>query len=83
MTQQPEISKLLHPAHPAGSARRSLALVTSEPDLPQPPSSPTDRVGTASAPAPTTPSGPAEAGAGAVTRRHLTLVTHPFQGAPE
>ncbi len=33
MTQQPAISKRLHPAHPAGSARPALVLISSEPEL--------------------------------------------------
>jgi len=83
MTQQPANARLLHPAHPAGSARRTLVLVTSEPDLPPPPSTPTNREDTASAPVPAEPIRPDEAGAGALARGHLTLVTHPFQGASE
>lgn len=83
MTQTLANSKLLHPAYSAGRLRPSLVLVTSEPVLPPPTSTPVTREDTASAPSLDEPTRLDETGAGVVARRHLALVNHPFQGAPE
>jgi hypothetical protein len=83
MTQQPVGPKLSHPAHPAGSSRRTLVLVASEPDVPLPTSSPVEREPAASSPVAAEPSRLGADGAGVVARRHLALVTNPFQGATE